>query len=140
MDYTILESGYWKVVLAVKDQRYLGRSVVVMHEPKESLGELTEEEWIDLRTIIKVFEDTLKKSFGATMFNWSCLMNNAYQEDDPKPQVHLHVRPRYDKSVEFAGTQFFDHEFGHHYNRDPEQNRELSKEQIEEILKHLRFD
>jgi len=53
------------------------------------------------------------------MFNWGCLMNDAYQITPPNPQVHFHFRPRYDREVSFAGEKFIDPNFGHHYIREP---------------------
>jgi diadenosine tetraphosphate (Ap4A) HIT family hydrolase len=41
-------------------------------------------------------------------------MNNAYQEEDPKPQVHFHVWPRYKDAVTFEGVTFTDEHFGHY--------------------------
>jgi len=38
-------------------------------------------------------------------------VNNAYQEENPHPEVHWHMRPRYAKPVEFAGQTFEDKEF-----------------------------
>lgn len=51
------------------------------------------------------------------MFNWSCLMNFAYRNDPPDPQVHWHFRPRYKHPVDFAGEKFEDRAFGSHYER-----------------------
>jgi len=54
------------------------------------------------------WKNSLKKSFGTTMFNWVCLMNDAYKSKNPKPQVHFHLIPRYKNKVEFAGKRFVD--------------------------------
>ena len=48
------------------------------------------------------------------MFNYSCLMNNAYR-DNEKPRVHFHFRPRYSSPVTVLGQTFSDHNFGEHY-------------------------
>ncbi len=112
----IFETKYWEVYLN-PDQYYLGRSAVVAKRDVGSLSDLKEEEWLDFAALVKKFESTLKKAFEATMFNWACLMNDAYQNDPPAPHVHWHLRPRYKKSVEFAGIKFEDKEFGHHYAR-----------------------
>ncbi len=67
--------------------------------------------------VIKILERATKQAFKATMFNWTCLMNNAYQSKNPKPQIHWHFRPRYSHKVKFEKEVFDDKEFGHHYNR-----------------------
>ena len=89
--------------------------------------------------VVKKLEAALKKSFDATMFNWSCLMNNAYQNDPPDPQVHWHFRPRYNHKVDFEGEIFEDKDFGHHYarNTDRKISEELSKKLILKIRASL---
>ena len=46
----------------------------------------------------KELERVCKKLFNSTMFNFTCLMNNAYR-DDTTPNVHFHFFPRYKKEV-----------------------------------------
>ncbi|OGM19598.1 hypothetical protein A2685_01280 [Candidatus Woesebacteria bacterium RIFCSPHIGHO2_01_FULL_37_10] len=110
----IFETKHWEVYLN-PDQYCLGRSVVVAKRDVGSMSDLKEEEWIDFAKLVKRFESGFKEAFGATMFNWTCLMNNAYQSLPPNPHVHWHFRPRYAKSVKFEGIKFDDKEFGHHY-------------------------
>jgi len=118
MNFTILETIYWKAVL-IEDQYYLGRSIVVFKGDAEFLHHLTDEQFQDLKQVINKLEVSLIESFGATNFNWGCLMNDSYlpQNRDKKKELHLHFRPRYENSVEFAGELFVDEEFGHHYDR-----------------------
>lgn len=113
MNGYFLYTKFWKLVL-VKDQMYLGRLVIKTIEPRQALPELTKEEQEDFFTLIKNLEDCFKKEFGATMFNYSCLMNNAYR-DGEVPHVHFHFRPRYDKSITILGKTFTDPNFGEHY-------------------------
>jgi len=117
-DYTLYETKYWKVILN-EEQSYLGRCVIVLKRKRATLSDVSSEEWLDFhKSVVIKLESTLKNTFGATMFNWSCLMNNAYQETNPDPFVHFHLRPRYKHSVIFAKHKFHDPDFGHHYNRD----------------------
>lgn len=74
MNGIILETPYWKVELA-DEQLYLGRAYVVCKTKRASLSELSNEEFADLHETIKKYETLLKKTFGATLFNWACLMN-----------------------------------------------------------------
>lgn len=136
----IYETNYWVIKLSA-DQSYLGRSVVVLKRYCAELSELTPAEWQDLhKNVIKKLEIALKKSFGATMFNWTCLMNNAYKSESPKPQVHWHFRPRYKKMVDFAGEHFEDPEFAHHYSRERKMivSKKVLQEISDEINKFLR--
>lgn len=85
---------------------------------------------------MKKLESALKKSFNATMSNWTCLMNNAYQNEPPNPHIHWHFRPRYNHKVEFAGLTFEDPEFGHHYDRTRKQ--EISVDVKRKIIEKIR--
>jgi len=127
------ETQNWFAKL-MKDQLYFGRCVVVLKRKCGDLADLTQAEIIDFLNVVKKIEMLFRKTFGATMFNWSCLMNNAYQEDEPKPHVHWHFRPRYDEVVEFAGVTFKDPNFGHHYLRGQE-NEHIVSDKILKLIK-----
>ena len=133
-DIPIYETKYWRVVLA-SDQRYLGRCFVALKRHCGNLAELKKEEWLDFAELAKKLEAALKKAFDATMFNWTCLMNNAYQEAHPNPHVHWHFRPRYNHKVKFAGLIFEDEEFGHHY--DNVKSKEISTETKNKIIEKI---
>lgn len=126
------------VVLAT-DQSYLGRAVVILKRHSDAFSDLKQSELEDLLALSKRLESGYKEVFGATMFNWSCLMNNAYQSETPNPHVHWHLRPRYDHDVEFAGQIFKDREFGCHYddNKRLEIKTEVQKQIIERIREKL---
>jgi diadenosine tetraphosphate (Ap4A) HIT family hydrolase len=113
MNGYFFETHYWKIVLS-DDQRYLGRLVIKTKEPRQSLPELSPEEQQDFFVLIAKLEAFFKEQYGATMFNYSCLMNNAYKEGET-PQVHFHFRPRYKNPVTILGQQFADPNFGEHY-------------------------
>jgi len=131
----IYETQYWKVILA-PDQSYLGRCYVTLKRHCGDLAELKREEWLDLAEIVKKIENSLKKSFGAAMFNWTCLMNDAYQNIPPNPHIHWHLKPRYNHKIEFAGLTFEDVEFGHHYARGT--NREFSEEITQKVIEKIK--
>ncbi len=79
------------------------------------MPELTDDEWKELRKLICKVETCLKTVLGATLCNWSCLMNNFYKESEPNPHLHIHVRPRYNEPVMVNGHTYTDSEIGHHY-------------------------
>ena len=132
----ILETNLWKVIL-LPDQAYLGRSVVVLKRDCGNLSSLTTEEWADLQKVIIKLEKAFKETFKPTMFNWACLMNGAYQESPPKPQVHFHFIPRYRNKVEFAGIMFEDLEFANPYSLTRKQI--VSEEVLEKIKDVIKF-
>src|SRR4051812_32724823 len=104
---TILEGKAWQIRLAY-DQKYLGRALIMAYRHVGSVSELTEDEWAELHRLIKRYESAITELFGARLFNWACLMNNAFKEDQPQPHVHWHVRPRYSHAVESIGRSFVD--------------------------------
>ncbi len=113
----IFETQYWKVYPSI-DQTYLGRSIIFLkRENCGDLADLKPDEIIDFLLLVKKLENACRKAFGAVMFNWACLMNDAYQNVPPDPQVHWHCRPRYNHPVTFAGHEFEDTSFGTHYLR-----------------------
>lgn len=135
----ILETEYWIVELNNYDQTCLGRSYVSAKREVGSMSDLTQEEWLDFSSVVKKLEASCKNVFGATMFNWTCLMNLAYQNDPPNPHVHWHFRPRYKNPVSFAGETFEDVAFGKHYERGTERKvtDEIASKIVETIQKYL---
>ena len=115
----IKETKHWYLTLW-ENQYYLGRaSVEYKGLSKKHLSELSNEEILELFSLIKKYEIALKKTFDTTNFNWTCLMNNQYKEkirNNPEP-LHLHVWPRYKYTFEFNGEVFKDEVFGHHYDK-----------------------
>lgn len=131
----LLETKHWKVVLS-SNQSHLGYCIVFLKKHCEDLALLKNDEQQDFFGIVEKLESALKKSFNATMFNWACLMNNAYQNSPPNPHVHWHFRPRYSSQVNFAGEIFEDKEFGHHYNID--NKKDVSKEIEQKIFNAIK--
>ncbi len=132
----IYETDFWRVIVAI-DQTYLGRCVIVLKRDCGDLSEVSHEEMLDfLDNVVVKTEKALRKAFGATLFNWGCLMNNAFQEENPKPQVHWHLRPRYQTAPIVLGEAFTDPNFGHHYERGVE--RKVTPEVKAEIIKKFR--
>lgn len=135
------ETKFWFVALA-ENQYYLGRSFIIAKGNARSLSELSREEFIDLKRVIDDMEGALRKTFGATYFNWTCLMNDAYEADPLKvrKELHLHLWPRYEKMVKFDGLVYVDETFGDYYDKSkakilPEASLQVIKK---EITKNLR--
>ena len=104
----------------------------------EHLSELNEGEFLELKTIIDKLENAITAAFGATHFNWTCLMNNYYKPKNigkPK-QLHWHLWPRYKETVHFEGEIFRDEVFGHHYDKTKE--KLVSAALLEKIGERLR--
>jgi len=136
----IYKTKYWRVIL-VDNQYDLGRCVIDIKRDVGEISRLSSEEWKDLhKNVIVKLENALKKAFGAEMFNWSCLMNNAFKPPikKPHPRVHFHFRARYRNPVEFMGETFIDEEFGHHYDRL--KDRRVSQEVFDGIREAIKVE
>lgn len=133
----IYETEKYKVFLA-PEQSYLGRCVVATKKHVKSLSDLTAEEGNDFFEVVRRLEHAATQAFGAVMFNWTCMMNDAYQVSPRNPHVHWHFRPRYDQTITFEGETFTDPDFGHRYDRTRKQNvsDKVKQKIIEELKKH----
>ena len=80
---------YWNVIFVKWSQEFIGDCIISSVLNKKELGDLSNEEWVELGKIEKELERVCKKLFNATMFNFACLMNNAYR-DNEKPHVNFH--------------------------------------------------
>lgn len=106
----LYKGKYWDVIFVDWCQEFIGDCIISCN--KESLSELTNDEWIELGELEKELERITKKVFGATMFNFACLMNNAYR-DNEKPHVHFHFIPRYRNEISLFNKKYKDKHFGY---------------------------
>lgn len=133
--WLLYENEYWLVFFADK-QDYPGRCIVAARAHRESLAQLTQTEWLSLKDITDALEQLLKAELGATLLNWSCLMNDAYKAAEPQPHVHFHVRPRYSSPITVDGVSLSDDAFGHHYNNRREDKMDpADRERLYQLLK-----
>ena len=95
----------WEVVFGEWSQEFIGYSIISCNT--ENLSDLTSDDWAELGKLEKELERVCKKIFGATMFNFSCLMNNAYR-DNEKPHVHFHFMPRYKNEVNLFNKKYIE--------------------------------
>jgi len=133
----IFQTKYWQVNLG-HNQGYLGYSVAMLKRHCPNLSELTTEEWLDFSQLVKKTENLFIKTFGASLLNWSCLMNGAYESKPANPHVHWHIYPRYERDVRFAEITFTDPEFGDHYFSHTQRNINLPEEILQKIVKALK--
>lgn len=105
----LYKGKYWEVEFVDWCQEFPGQCIISSN--KKSLSELTDEEWIELGKLEKELERITKELFNATMFNFACLMNNAYR-DNKKPHVHYHFIPRYNGVRTILNKEYKDRHFG----------------------------
>lgn len=108
----LYKGNNFEVVFVNWCQEFVGDCIISCN--KESLSELTDNDWIELGKIEKELEMVSKKLFNATMFNFACLMNNAYR-DNEKPHVHFHFIPRYKNKLEIFNKVYKDKHFGYNF-------------------------
>jgi diadenosine tetraphosphate (Ap4A) HIT family hydrolase len=135
----ITEKSYWTIHLA-PSQRYLGTCVIVLKRQCNNLSELRSEEWAEFTVIVQEIEKALNHIFKPTLFNWSCFKNAAFRVQNPNPQIHWHLIPRYKELTVFEGVKFEDLDFG--YIPQPI-NREISENVMENMkikIKEQLFD
>ena len=102
----------WNIIFGEWCQEYPGYCIISSN--KENLSDLSKEEWEELGVLEKELERVCKKIFGATTFNFCCLMNNAYR-DNEKPHVHFHFVPRYKASLNLFDKIYKDRHFGYNF-------------------------
>ena len=135
LEVRVYESKCWSVFLS-DEQDYIGRCILVLKRHCNSMSELTGEEWEELHNLVCKAEACLKAVLGATLCNWSCLMNSFFKDAAPNPHLHIHVRPRYEKPVMLNGNTYTDSEFGHHYGLN--KSVAISDNDKEEVFNQLK--
>ena len=113
-DTCLYKSLNFTVVYVSWCQDFVGNCIVSSNRKRKSLSEFTSDEWVELGNIEKELERICKKLFNATMYNFTCLMNNAYK-DGEKPNVHFHFIPRYDGERMILNKKYVDKHFGYNF-------------------------
>ena len=103
---------YWNVIYGSWCQEFPGYCIITSE--KERLSELTPEEWMELGLIEKELERVCNKVLKPTMYNFACLMNNAYR-DNETPHVHYHFVPRYKDKTTILNKTYKDKHFGYNF-------------------------
>ena len=108
----LYKGKYFEIVFEDWCQSFPGACIISGH--KEQLSDMTLEEWQELGILEKELERVCKKVFKATMFNFACLMNNAYR-DNEKPYVHFWFVPRYKEPIKLFNKEYKDRHFGYNF-------------------------
>ena len=103
-DLIIKEYSLWIAELS-DSPTPIGWIYIILKRHIENFEDLTDEELIELKKIIKELKKMLIKSFNPDMFNVMQLGNTG-------KHLHFHLVPRYKKKVKFTGRDFSDPDFG----------------------------
>ncbi len=128
------KTQHWIIFLA-PNQSNLGTCVVALNRHHPTLTGLNTSEWEEFTELVERMESAVKNAFQATLFNWGCLMNSFYLENNLEPHLHWHFIPRYRDPVEFAGHIFEDPHFGYMRPRPP---KNISPDVREKIISKIK--
>ena len=135
-------SDNWEVIFGIWSQEFPGYCII--SSKKEKLSDLTKEEWMELGSLEKELERVCNKVLKPTMYNFTCLMNNAYR-DNETPHVHYHFFPRYKEEAIIVGKKYKDKHFGYNFwkwanNRFKSQKDIFTSSEKEEIYKLMKSE
>lgn len=108
----LYKGKHWDIIFGDWCQEFVGYCIISSN--KESLSDLEPEAWEELGKLEKELERVCKKVFNSTMFNFACLMNNAYR-DDETPHVHYYFVPRYKNPIMLFNKKYIDKHFGYNF-------------------------
>ncbi len=138
----LFETKNWEVVFVSWEQAFPGNCIISNKNKRETLSDLNTSEWEELGKIEKELERVCKKLFKATMFNFACLMNNAYR-DNETPHVHFHFIPRYNHELVLFDKKYVDKHFGYNFwkwsnNKFKYQKNIFTKDEILQIFEMMK--
>jgi len=110
----IREYRYWTLLLN-EDQRYFGRAYawLVREGGMQRFSEITNDEYLELRTVMREYESALGELSKPDFMNYAWLANLISQHSG---HGHLHLIPRYKDSRTFAGIEFIDGRWGQNFS------------------------
>lgn len=98
----IKEFKYWFLILN-KEQRFLGRCILILKTHKIDEIELTEEEMLEKHKIYCLWRRAISKAFNPDKINQAQLGN---EEHIHKGHLHWHFIPRYRRPIYFNDIEF----------------------------------
>jgi diadenosine tetraphosphate (Ap4A) HIT family hydrolase len=102
---TVVERGGRWTIAVNRNQNLLGKTMLVLERPCESVADLTDDEWHDVHRQLRRACRALDELFQPDLYNHAFLMNQ-------DRQVHLHIVPRYRSSRDWDGETFTDEHWG----------------------------
>lgn len=102
---TVIEEEDLWIVAVNRNQDLLGKSMVVLRRDCTAVVDVTQSEWLALRSVLRRLVPALEALFEPDQMNFAFLMNL-------DAQVHLHVIPRYAGPRYWRGIKFEDPHWG----------------------------
>lgn len=131
---------YWVIIFVDWCQEFPGQCIISSN--KVSLSDLSSDEWVELGMLEKELEMVCRKVFNSTMFNFACLMNNAYR-DNEKPHVHFQFIPRYNGKRVILNKKYRDKHFRYNFwkwslNKFKSQKDIFTKDEKEKMFEMMK--
>lgn len=124
----IKEFKYWIICVRGK-ARTLGDAVILLKRETPSVAGMLPEEAAEFPEVIKWYEETCSRKFGALKFNYIIMM----MKDN---FVHYHAFPRYDKEISMFGLEWKDEDWPGALNF--KEGTILEDDKIEEIKNYMK--
>lgn len=131
-DYSIKKYKNWDLQLFRDDQYYIGRCAIVLQNRHiEDFAKLNVKEREELfETVFPEIQNSLDKIFDPYLYNYTSIGNDCQH-------LHIHMIPRYKKTVMFDGKEFEDEFWDKTYAQDYE-NMKLDDDQITKLIEYIR--
>ncbi len=101
------ENRSW--ILSVRSiQITLGSCRILTKRRVERLSELSNREAVDLRDMVRAFEDLLTGCFQPARFNYVISGQHGVMSREQDPLLHLHAFPRYNRNVYWRNRDWVD--------------------------------
>ena len=113
-DASVVERGARWTIAVNRNQNLLGKTLLVLDRPCESVTELADDEWLDLHRQLRRVCRALDELFQPDLYNHAFLMNQ-------DRHVHLHVVPRYRTPRDWDGESFRDEHWGELFGTEQRQ-------------------
>ena len=123
----IKEFKYWIVCIRGK-QATLGDAVILLKRETPNVGNMLPEEGAEFTEVVKWYEETCAKKFGAVKFNYVIMMMKDFF-------VHYHAFPRYDKDINMFDMEWIDNDWPGAVNF--KEGIVLDEEKLLEIKKYM---
>lgn len=86
----------------------LGSCLILTKRRVERFSDLTHREAVDLRDMVRVFEDLLTECFQPARFNYVLSGQHGVMSGQLDPLLHLHAFPRYNRNVYWHNRDWVD--------------------------------
>jgi diadenosine tetraphosphate (Ap4A) HIT family hydrolase len=107
----VIERGELWTIAVNRNQSLLGKCLIALNRPEDSVIRLSLPEWMDLHRQMARLRVAVDDLFAPDQHNYAFLMN-------VDSQVHLHAVPRYRTPRRWRDESYVDDRYGHLFVED----------------------